>query len=127
MNLPDFENIGADHSDDDGGRGRRGLKEHGRQHADHHPHDGVLKEMRIDCEIIVLDNWQIGGWKTCSLYLASLTSLKQLGVGEDLAVLPAAEQPERRRQEAQRADEEVEAGEHGDHPGRRHQDLLLQG
>ena len=38
----DFEKIRRDHSDDDG-RGRRGgLHEHGRQHAEHYPHYGIL-------------------------------------------------------------------------------------
>ena len=41
--------------------------------------------------------------------LARITSLKQLGIGKNLAVLLATEQPERCRQETQRADEEVEA------------------
>ena len=40
----DFENVCADHSDDDGGRGRGGLQEHRRQHADHYPHYRVLEE-----------------------------------------------------------------------------------
>ena len=48
-------------------------------------------------------------------------SLQQLCVGEDLSVLPAAEEPERRREEAQRADEEVEAQQRRGHLG--HQDL----
>ena len=47
--------------------------------------------------------------------------LKQLCVGEDLSVLPAAEEAERRREEAQRADEEVEATQRCGHFG--HQDL----
>ena len=38
----DFENVRRDHPDDDGRRGRGGLHEHRRQHAQHHPHYRVL-------------------------------------------------------------------------------------
>ena len=59
----------------------------------------------------------------CTLLLSVLhsTSLQQLCVGEDLSVLPAAEEAERRREKAQRADEEVEATQRRGHLG--HQDL----
>ena len=53
--------------------------------------------------------------------LSLSTSLQQLCVGEDLSVLSAAEQAERRGEEAQGADEEVEATQRRGHLG--HQDL----
>ena len=48
--------------------------------------------------------YEIIGFGLCSSFF-----LEQLGVAEYLAAVPAAQQSERRRQEAQRADEEVEA------------------
>ena len=58
---------------------------------------------------------------TEQFFLSLRTSLQQLCVGEDLSVLPATEEAERRREEAQRADEEVEARQRQGHLA--HQDL----